>query len=334
MEKQTAERQTFYRNPQVAAFLMELLKGGGEIQAQADTEHGYRYTAIETAFGKSSSEAKDLLKTLASAGILSEKLSDMIIHCPACGNANISTNYVCPFCGSPRVLRNALVEHIACGYIDTLNVFRAQDNLVCPKCKAPLNKDSYRSAGRWYECQSCKKRIETPRVGHICRGCGERFSFDDANYVEVYHYALSEIAVAEINNGALFLSYAKSYLKNANAFEFQEAITGESGISHEFDLVLKTNDENYIAIDHLFSMQPISQAEILSEYGKAFDSKVKLYIVASQVTDEAAKLAKNLGVTLIVGGLSESLRLLNEALGMAPTTNPEEANIAKQDAEA
>lgn len=315
MEKESAERQAIYRMPEVANFLMELVKSEGEIEAQSDIDYGYRYITVERAFGKSPIEAKEFLKQLANVGILSEKLMDMIVHCPACGNANISTNYLCPFCGSPRVLRNALIEHIPCGYMDNLNVFKREDNLICPKCKAPLSKDNYRSAGQWYECQNCKKRVETPRVGHVCRGCGERFSFDDAKYVEVYRYALSQTAVKEINNGALFSAYAKSYLKNANKdIDFQEYVTGESGIRQEFDVLLKSKEGNYVAIDHVFSMAPINQTEIMTEYGKAFDSKVKLYIVTSQVTDEAAKLAKNLGLTLIVGGLADSLALLNEAL--------------------
>ncbi len=315
MEKESNERQTIYKDPEIANLLVDILKKGADLEAQSDITYGYRYPDIEKSMGKTPQETIEFLKKLSHVGILSEKLSNMIIHCPSCNNANISTHYTCPFCNSPRVNRNALIEHITCGYIDNLSAFRTQGNLVCPKCKAPLTKDSYRSAGKWYECLDCKKRIETPRVSHTCRACNERFTFDEANYNEVYKYSLSEAATTEIRNGALFSSYARSYFsKHSGNQVFIDHLKGESGIQHRFDVVLQSKEGKYVAIDHLFSMEPIGQEDILKEYGKAFDAKVQLYIVTSKITDDAAKLAKNLGLHVIVGELSDSLTLLNETL--------------------
>ena len=330
MQKEVAERQVVYRDPEVANFLVDLLKSGGEIGAQSDVVHGYRYLKVETAMGKKTAEAKDFLKKLVSIGILLEKLSDMVICCPSCNSADLSTNYVCPSCGSPRILRNALIEHLVCGYIDNLTTFRVGNDLFCPKCKLQFGRNDYRSAGKWYECASCAKRIETPQVLHICRGCGEKFTFDDAQYVEVYKYTLSETAVGEIKGGALFSSLAESFFKDLKyEVKIPGYLNGASGVQYEFDVLLRSNDGEYIAVDHPFSMEPINRAEVMREYGKAFDAKVKLYIVASLLNEDAAKLAKNLGLTIIVGDLLESLSKVAETLE-STSLSRKDINIRKE----
>ncbi len=329
LQKEEVERQTIYRNPLVANFLMDMLKNGKEIEPKSDTAQGYRYLNVEESIGKNTFEAKDLLKKLASAQILSEKLSDMMIYCPSCNSADISTNYVCPFCSSPRVIRNALIEHIACGYIDNMAVFRADGDLFCPKCKARVGKDDYRSAGKWYECGYCKKKIENPIIGHTCRGCHQKFTLDDAKYIEVYTYALSDTAKAEIKGGALFSSLAKSYFENANDnSSVPKTLKGESGVEHQFDILFRSKKGKNIAIDYLFSMAPINQAEIMAEYGKAFDAKVELFIMASQITEDAAKIAKNLGIKVILGDLQEALKQINNELkSMGIFTEGKEVSI-------
>jgi predicted RNA-binding Zn-ribbon protein involved in translation (DUF1610 family) len=313
MQKEESERQTLYKDPAVANLLMDLLKSKKGIDPTNDSTQGYRYINVEKVTNKSVQDTKALLKKLGAVGVLSEKVADMVMYCPSCSSADISTNYTCPYCGSPQIIRNALIEHMACGYIDNMATFRREGDLLCPKCSTKIGKDDYRSAGKWYECGQCKRKIENPRINHTCRACNSKFSFDDAKYIEVYQYALSDLAKNEIKSGALFSSIVKSYfLDNIN--EVPEYVTGGSGTKYQFDVLLKSKDEKIIAIDHVFSLTPLDQSDIMREYGKAFDTQTELYIVASKINEDAAKLAKNIGIKVFVGDLTESLNELTATL--------------------
>ncbi len=317
-----SKRQSFYRDPKIANFLLNLLKTGEEIKAQIDAVYGYRYPQVESAMDMKPNEAKDFLKKLVEAEILFEEFSEMLICCPSCGGANISTSYICPFCGSPRIMRDALIEHMVCGFIGKMSAFRSNDELICPKCKATLSKNGYRSVGKWYECMDCGRRIEVPQVIHTCRNCGEKFTFDDAKYVEVYKYSLSDIAKTEIRSGAIFSAIARDFFKNSKNKNIEEitipaVLKGESGANHSFDVLIKLKKSRrgkYVAVDYLFSTDPIDQTDIAGEYAKALDTKVNLYIVAPKITDEAKNLAKKLGLTVIIEELPESLNALNKHL--------------------
>ncbi len=310
------ERYSAYKDPEVAHFLLEMLERGLEITPVFDLKYGYRYPEVEKITGKNPIQTREFLHRLARVGILDEELYDMSIKCPSCNHADISTNYVCPFCNSPRIIRNALIEHIRCGYIDNLTKFRTNGDLICPRCKAKIGKEEYRSAGSWYECLDCKKRIETPQVIHLCRDCKERFTFDDALYHEVYRYRLSKQAISEIKSGALFSSLAKRIFTDLDyEVKVPSRLIGESGIQHEFDILARGKDGKTITLDTLFSSKPIGPTEIIREYGKIFDTKAEAYIVASPSLDEEAKkLARSYGLNVIEGDPTEALNELKKAL--------------------
>lgn len=311
-----AERYSVYKDPLVAQFLAGLFEGGGEVRPRFDLAYGYRYPEVEEALGRDPVWVRDFLKRLSDLGVLDRELFDMSIRCPSCNSANVSTNYVCPICSSMRIERNMLIEHIACGYIDNVTMFRVDSELVCPRCKAALGKDDYRSAGSWYRCLDCGERIENPMVIHKCRDCGDKFTFDDAKYIEVYSYRLSDAAVMDIRNGALFSPLAKKFFSDLGFdVEVPGRLAGESGIQHRFDILLRLDGDRIIAIDTLFSHEPVDQEGIVKEYGKIFDTKVEAYIVVNpSLNEEARKLAKTYGLNVIEGNPYGSLDKLKEIL--------------------
>ncbi|MCX8150841.1 MAG: hypothetical protein N3D85_05010 [Candidatus Bathyarchaeota archaeon] len=290
-QEDTKERQETYKNAETAHLLIKIIEANNNLNPTYDTTRGYHYPEIETLLNKDSTSTEKTLQKLATIGILNQKTIDMVLHCPECNSANISTTYICPSCNSPQIIRNALIEHITCGYINTLPYFKVEDNLICPKCKSPLKRTDVRSAGRWYECANCKKRIENPQPLHTCRNCQEKFDFNEAKYTEAYNYTLSDTAKTEINNGALFPFLVEKRLTNLNhQVQVPGKITGASGIQHEFDAIIKTNDGKQIAIDALFANQPVNRLQITMEHEKISDTKIEAYIIASAFNEEAKKL--------------------------------------------
>lgn len=329
------KRHDLYKVPEVEYFLANAISGESEIVSQFDLEFGYRYPTVEKALGKEPNETKELLEKLAQAGILDRKLHIMDIRCPNCASPNISSSYLCPFCGAINVVRNALIEHISCGYIDVLVNFRKNGNLICPKCHDGLKPGNYRSAGNWYSCESCGKRIESPRPSHACRKCGTKFTLDGASYNRVYSYVLSSAAKEDMNRGVLLIGSIRENLTKLG----YEAVTpfvmkGNSGVEHAFDMLLTRGDRR-IAMDILTSDKPILQIEVIKEYVKILDAKVDLYLVViPELSEDARKLAESYKVNVIEShSLQEALKAIVRIFESEKSSLKEEHIIIKEEPE-
>ena len=300
MVRLSSERQALYKVTEVERFLSSLITGDSVIEPVFDLEFGYRYPTAEKAMNKEPDEAKKLLETIAEAGILDRKLYTMELKCPNCGSSNVSTNYICPFCGSIDIAKNALIEHISCGYIDVLTNFEKNGTLVCPKCHNKLEANKYRSVGNWYACENCGKRIEHPLPSHSCRRCDASFTLDDTKYNKVYSYTLASIAREEISRGIFLIDSIKDNLtKLGYTVKTPFVSKGNSGVEHTFDLSLENNAQN-VFIDILTSDKPVPQVEIIKEYVKMLDVKVDLYIIViPKLDDEARRLAVSYKVKFV-----------------------------------
>jgi len=296
----SVDRKSLYKDSKVERLLLYLIDREHEVTPSFDLESGYRYLEVEMVLGEGVKESEFFLEKLAKAGLLDRKIHALGIRCPKCNGSNIQTNYKCPFCGSIDIDKNAIVEHIACGYIDLLANFKSNDEFVCPKCRTKLEADNYRSAGSWYSCLSCGKRMEFPSPLHECRDDGTKFGLDGASLDKVYSYALSSPAREEIRQGVLLRGAIKERLERLGLkAESPSTLVGRSGVEHGFDiLVLK--DGRRVAIDLLFSDKPILQIEIIKEKAKLLDFDFDFYLVAVPgLGEEARKLAEFYKISVI-----------------------------------
>jgi len=287
------ERQDLYRSPEIERFLADVIVKKPEIVPVFDLELGYRYLDVEEGLKKKPEESREFLERLANVGILERRLHVMGLRCPKCDGSNVDTRYVCPFCGSIDVKKDALIEHVACGYIDVMTNFKRDGDYICPKCRNKLEPGSYRSAGSWYGCVSCGKRVEFPTPQHKCRRCEIVFNLDGAIYERVYTYSLSKIAKDEIGHGILLRSVIRERAATVGYdIKAPYSVKGDSGVEHTFDMLLLKQDEK-TAVDVILSDGPISQIEIIKEYTKVIDTKEILYlIVIPELGDDARKLVE------------------------------------------
>lgn len=286
------ERYNTYKEPEVEQFLTKIIDKKPEIAPVFDLEFGYRYPDVEEGLRKEPKESREFLERMTQVGILERKLHSMELRCPKCNGPNIDTNYVCPFCKSIDVKRDALIEHLACGYIDVLTNFKSDGGYICPKCHSKLELGNYRLAGSWYACSSCGKRVEFPTPQHKCRSCETVFNLDGAIYERVYIYSLSKISRDDISHGILLRS---AIMERATAVGYEVKapylIKGNSGVEHTFDMLLLKQDTKR-AVDIILSDSPISQIEIIKEYTKVIDTGAILYLIAiPELSGDAKKLA-------------------------------------------
>ena len=315
-QEEANERYAAYKDAEVAHLLIKLTETDGELKPTYDTTKGYTYPEVEQLIGKNSADTDKLLQRLTNLGILERKVSDMALYCPACGKANISTNYTCPFCSSPQIIRNSLIEHLSCGYIDNMPKFQVDNEMVCPKCKKAIKKPAdYRSAGKWYECGNCGKRVGNVQTTHTCRECQEKFDFSNARYLAAYNYTISGNSKDDINKGAIFAYFAeKLFASQGHQIQVPGKITGRSGIQQEFEILIALKDGQQLAIDPLFSSEPVDKLQIIKEYGKITDAQAQTYIIAESFSEDAKKLIKTYNLKVIEAKPAQALNELEKAI--------------------
>jgi len=230
-------RSRYYRNPEIESLLLKSLEDMDVFKPTFDLSHGYRYLKIEEIMNLNPVEVKSLLGELVEAGVLKRSLEERYVVCPSCNSPNISSNYICPQCGSFTLERKALIEHIPCGSIHPMNLEEVEGS-VCPNCNRKFTKDNYRKTESWIECSKCEKRIHTLSIVYKCRERGAEFDFDDAYFYNAYSYQLSDAVKRDIQRG-IFSSFLREALtKVGYEIKVPGSLRGKSKVEHEFCLVV------------------------------------------------------------------------------------------------
>ncbi len=318
-----AERLELYKDRNTQVFLSKFLSGEiSELEPVYDPKLGYRYPMVEAIVGDVSS-VEAFLNRLYEAGVLERKLYDKIIHCPKCGSANISIHYCCPYCKSFGIQRNALIEHVKCGYMDIEENFHTENKLVCPKCHEELKKPDvdYRKAGVWCNCKDCNKSFDIPVTGHFCRDCHTNFTFEDAVIKDVYTYSLQEEAKEEAARGWVIIAPIRDFLLE-NGFEVESPafLKGKSGANHMFDVVAyeETAKRKVTVIDVATSAEnSVSEQPVIALFAKIFDvSPENAYLIAiPKINENGKKMAELYNIQIIEAkNQKEAIKALKEKM--------------------
>jgi hypothetical protein len=170
----------------------------------------------------------------------------------------------------------------------------------CPNCNKKYTEGGYRIVGKWFNCPTCGKQIKNPLIIHVCRACNNNFSFDDAIQREVYSYSLNRLAKDEIDADTRFLSDIKKMLtNNGYSVRISNVITGTSGIEQKFDFVF-SDKKKTMAIDTIFSSEPIQEIEIIKEQNKVYDTQIESYLmIRPKLNEQASMIAKAYNIKVI-----------------------------------
>ncbi|UCD96536.1 MAG: hypothetical protein JSV35_00330 [Candidatus Bathyarchaeota archaeon] len=312
-ETSKAGRKKLYNNRQVQAFLRKLAEEQpGELLPAFDLDCGYRFSVLEEILDDKA-DANDFLDQLTEVGILNRELHDKTILCPKCNSQRTSMRYNCPHCHSFNIEKSALVEHLACGYIDTEDHFEKDGHLVCPKCQKPLTKQGldFRKAGVWCKCNSCGKSFDIPVPSHICRNCQAEFTFEDGQYREVYRYVLSNEAKEEASLDWSLVTPVKQLMeKNGYQVKTPGLLQGKSGADHLFDIAAsKGKNKKWIVVDFATSSKLVTEQPVISMFAKIYDvNPAKAYlVVVPEINDSGKRMAKLYNITIIKGRDSEEV---------------------------
>lgn len=306
--------------------LSDLLVNESELVPEFDMEYGYRYIRAEKLLNLDPDETKAFLEKMVEIGLLFKEHYDRTLRCPKCNSPNISINYICPFDQTSNITKDALIEHLACGYIDALSKFRQDGELVCPQCKATMTTESYRVSGSWNQCQECGRRLEVLSVVHRCRKCNTKFTYEDSQIDDVYTYSLIRLDQADMGRDLSYIPYLRDILEKTG-FKVQKSpvIEGSSGIEYEFDLVSINQKGREVTVDINFMDEPITREILMEKYGKYMDTHKESYLlIAPLLQDELEKLAESIDMNIIQAETpSKVLQLFAIKLGLEKGEKPQ-----------
>lgn len=308
LETSKEKRAEIYSDSRFQLLLNKFLSGKlDKLNPVYDPKYGYRYPQIDAIIDDPTA-TEEFLNRLYEMGFLKRELYDKIIHCPACNSVNVSTRYRCPYCRTFDIKKSSLIEHVSCGYIDTEERFETKDKLVCPKCGAVLTKPdvNYRKAGVWCSCNECGKSFDIPVSSHFCRECNEDFTFEDANYRNIYSYSLNEAVMKEAKGQYMLVAPIREFLQNRGFHvESPGFLKGKSGASHIFDIIASSGGKagRIVVIDIASSPtgDVVSEQSVISMFAKVFDvnpNKACL-ITFPRMSENGRKLAELYKIKLI-----------------------------------
>ena len=318
----------YYKSQEVETFMINILEKAEKVRPVFDLGLGYRYLDVEKTVNKDVGKTTDFLERLVKAEILDREMYDMELRCPHCNSPNVSVNYVCPKCVSSNIKKTILLEHNPCGYLGTVVTFG--ESMTCPKCGKLIKEGKYRDVGSIYKCGKCDQTIETPFIDHWCRGCGEKFSFENAIYLPKYAYLPSKSTKMDMIQGILYPSSIISlFAKHGFKRTMESKVIGESGVEHFFDLAFKGYEqggekseikEEKVFVDIHFSSHPMGELDFLKCIGKVTDAKAALgnidvvLMILPGLDHNAEALSKTYKLNLIIG---ENHKIALSKLGTA-----------------
>ncbi|MEM2714821.1 MAG: hypothetical protein QXL45_03790 [Candidatus Bathyarchaeia archaeon] len=288
--------------------VLRVLKDGNfdSIEPKVEFDSGVVYPA----FGGvplSVEEIKETLLLLSEAGILSSEIVDNVIMCPHCQSHKLMIRAHCPSCGSPRLIRGRMIEHLACGHIDFEEKFKGEEGLFCPSCGKPLKQvgSDYRTFSFLYRCLNCRSVFSNPRVEYICSG-GHVFGESELTVHNVRAFKVNPDKRRLIERMAFDVdAVLKPLVDTGLSVKAPVTIQGRSGIKHDFSFAIWCDGEGLPSIVgsiHL-SERALSATDVLALWAKASDVGVqhKLLITFSGADEDGRGLAAAYNLKIIEG---------------------------------
>jgi len=297
--------------------LSELIKEGVfELKPTLDIG-GVHYVEIEKNLkGLDLIHVRNLLQNLERQGVVESDFTDRVLTCPDCGSPEVYSKYACPKCDSYNAEYTKLVEHMKCGYISSEDKFIEGSLLVCPGCKARFTEDSkdadYREIGSGYQCEKCGYRFDKPEVVHFCQKCQRTFTYQDAKYIKIFTYKMTEETVNDFRRDLPIAEQIEKILTNKEfKVQLHSRISGASGVQHSFDILAEKN-EIRLVIDISITG---NRNDMISLLGKKVDvHPTKAVIIDLSNLDELSLLGKVYDIAVFKSASNEHLSACFENL--------------------
>ena len=283
----------------------------------ANFEHGAHYPEIEMHV-RDNDAIEDSLKSLEKSGALISEIWDNLVVCPVCESHKLFIQLRCPNCGSGKLRKKSMIQHMSCGHYDFEEEFVKGDKLVCPKCGKLLKAlgVDYRRLGYAYKCYNCGANTPTPTIKYVCIN-GHEFHNDEFGLKELRLYKLNpkkKLMIEELLFNVKPL--IDTFTIHGLYVEAPAKLYSSSGIQFEFPFAVWSNENDrkvgkppIIVVEILISDKPIGVESIFILRAGSMDLGIKnVVILAVPDLDETARaLASSYGMHILKAGSLDML---------------------------
>lgn len=308
-----------------------------------DFEGGVRYLKVEELAEASSSTVNRLLDEMESAGFLRSEAVASLAVCPKCGSHKLILQLSCPACGSARVERAPMIEHMACGHVDREERFRGDGELKCPKCGKTLRGIGvdYRRLGTLTVCLACGGRFPAPMKRYTC---SRLHTFEEAE-AAIRHVKACRLNPAKKSfvEGEIidFQSILKGIAGKGWVFQAPAVLKGRSGVEHQFAFAIWSDgrepSRNHpdVLAEALVSEGEVDSSQVFASLAKIFDVKPweSLLIAVPKVSERARVVARSYDVNVVE---AEEVAQLKDkvAIALSESMKRREKDALKMEVEA
>jgi uncharacterized OB-fold protein len=301
-------------------YLRKLVKKGVLMLKPSLDVQGIRYVDAEEAWKIDLVKTRAIINRLAEKGLLKPDFVDRALTCPKCSSPEVYSKYACPKCKSNDVEFTELIEHTKCGNIGSKDSFLKGFLMVCPRCHVELAKktNDYHVIGNFYLCEKCGHRFDKPDTIHICQNCGTTSTYQNAKYLRIFAYTVTEGAMKEFKSELPILDRVKSILMEKGfKVQLHAKVTGTSGVQSLFD-VLAQKGQVRLVIDVSTNG---NKNDIIALLAKKIDVNPSgTAIINLSTSDEIANLGKVFSITVFKAinnqDLPEEFKTFTESLAL------------------
>lgn len=257
-----------------------LLKDKDEIKIQRAILRSYDIVDVIAGFERE--ESARILESLKEKGLVKKVKMGNYVVCPYCKSINIHESYLCPFCKSDNLEKIYMVQHLECGQTFSTNDLHID---TCPRCGGKINGLSdIRLIGGLFKCLDCGEYFELPEIKYKCMDCQMEFSVKEAMIKSIESYELTPDAKIVLRIMQGYKVIAKILEELGFEIDIPGVIKGESGIIHEFPLVVRSNvDGKIYTIDVTGLYEEFTPEYILKIFPKIVDTPdAKHFMIVSK----------------------------------------------------
>jgi CheY-like chemotaxis protein len=229
-------------------------------------------------------EYPHILKSLIKMEFLVKEFVGQTLVCPNCKSVNIFTHYFCDNCKNSNFKSKKILIHNHCNGIITEKKVHRNGQLLCPHCKIFLENDTADyNAINGYQCSTCNHIFIQPSIFYSCNNCNlDRFSINEANWVELVRYNLQQKNLDKIKKNIFMLMNLEQFLKDIGFIIKQyEKFVIEDRSFGPFELIAFKNKELLFFIilgsDLQYNISRIFEMDFASQIT---DKEIKSFAVA------------------------------------------------------
>jgi predicted RNA-binding Zn-ribbon protein involved in translation (DUF1610 family) len=289
-------------------FLRKLIKKSMLVLKPYMSKRGIRYVDAEEIWKVDSTKAKAIINRLAEKSLLKPEFAGRALTCPKCGSPAVYSKYTCPKCKSRDVEFTELIEHTECGNIGPKANFVKGSLLICPRCHIEIAKktNDYRVIGNFYQCEKCAHRFDKPDVIHICQNCRTVSTYQDAKYIRIFAYRLTQEAMKSFQTDLPVLGDIQRILvEEGFRVHLHAKAEGTSGVQSPFD-VLAERDQVRLVIDVSTTGNRNDMIALLAK--KVDVNPAGTAILDLSTSEEITNLGKVFGITVFKASDNQNLQ--------------------------